>query len=140
MNKLEGWQRNLDTLDRSLGAAATSVTQTYASPGIIKGCGLVAIRHIAKTGGVSVRDWMLRLERQGRAQYLGPVTWMKYRGRFCSHGRYLYCCHPLDARPATQCRKVTLTEARSAALKLMAREIVDKDCGCRKPRERHEER
>eukprot|EP00966_Prymnesium_polylepis_P287435 6638858-Prymnesium_polylepis.1 len=119
------WQRSLDELDTLLsaprveqhGCGQDGRCGARAQHG---GCGLVVMRHIAKTGGVSVREWMLRLERQGRAQYLGPVTWMKDRGRYCSHGRYLHCCHPLDARPAAECRKVTLTEARAEAIRLLA--------------------
>ena len=83
------------------------------------GCTLVATRHIAKTGGVSVRDWMLQLERVGRANFFGPVTWMRHRGRCDGNTRFLHCCHPTDPRPVRECQQVPLTEARSVAVRLL---------------------
>ncbi|KAL1524897.1 hypothetical protein AB1Y20_019776 [Prymnesium parvum] len=122
------WQLSLEALDKKLppttplaerlrrGCAAGSCSTPS--------CGLVSMRHIAKTGGVSVREWMIRLERRGRAQYLGPVTWMRYRGRYCSHGRYLHCCHPSDSRAAAECHKVRLTDARAHAVKLASESMT----------------
>ena len=38
------------------------------------GCRLVAFRHVEQTGGSSVREWMLRLERMGQARFYGQTT------------------------------------------------------------------
>lgn len=113
------WRRGLTQLEEQLKADQLA-SPPARTAGSAVNCQLVAMLHIAKTGGVSVREWMLRLERHGRAQYLGPVTWMTYRGRFCSHGRYLHCCHILDKRPASECDKVRLTEARAEAIRHLA--------------------
>ena len=73
----------------------------------------MALRHIAKTGGASVRDWMLQREKADLGRFFGPVTWMPYRGRCDGNKRFLHCCHPDDARPVTQCKQVKVTEARA---------------------------
>jgi len=91
-----------------------------AAPGSGASCTLVATRHIAKTGGASARDWMLQLERVGRARFFGPVTWMPYRGRCDGNKRFLHCCHPSDLRPVTECEQVKLTEARAIAVGQLA--------------------
>lgn len=83
-------------------------------------CALVAIRHLAKTGGVSVREWMLRLEQQKRGRFFGPVTWMAHRGRCDGRTRFLHCCHPADLRPVSECRQVRVTQARSLAVSELA--------------------
>ena len=38
------------------------------------GCRLVAFRHVEQTGGSSVREWMLRLDRMGQARFYGQTT------------------------------------------------------------------
>jgi hypothetical protein len=83
-------------------------------------CSLVAVRHVAKTGGVSVREWMLGIEHESRGHYYGPATWMKYRGRCDGRKRYLFCCHPKDERSAKDCRMVQLTRARSIVVNSLA--------------------
>ena len=69
-------------------------------------CTLVATRHVAKTGGASVRDWMLQLEKHGHGRFFGPVTWMRYRGRCDGNKKFLHCCHPRDPRPVNECEQV----------------------------------
>ena len=83
-------------------------------------CSLVATRHIAKTGGVSVRDWMLQLEKAGQARFFGPVTWMRHRGRCDGNKLFLHCCHPSDPRPVSECQQVPVTEARSIVVRQLA--------------------
>lgn len=116
------WNRSLDMLDTQL--RAPQISQGVGElPQVLTGqhrCSLIAVRHIAKTGGVSVRDWMLRLEQQGRGRFFGPVTWMKFRGRCDGRKRYLHCCHPASNRPVSECRQVTVTKARAAAVSEMA--------------------
>ena len=100
------------------GAPAMAAPSTVAVSG---SCSLVVTRHIAKTGGVSVRDWMLELEEAGRGRFFGPVTWMRYRGRCDGNKKFLHCCDPSDPRPVTTCRQLKVTEARAAALRELAR-------------------
>ena len=38
------------------------------------GCRRVAFRHVEQTGGSSVREWMLRLDRMGQARFYGQTT------------------------------------------------------------------
>ena len=83
-------------------------------------CSLVATRHLSKTGGASVRDWMLQIERVDRGRFFGPVTWMPYRGRCDGNKRFMHCCHPDDPRPVTECQQVWATEARAIALAKLA--------------------
>ena len=109
------WNSSLATLHRELGLHALSEAQQPLSAGAAA-CSVVATRHIAKTGGVSVREWMLRLEQQQRARYYGPATWMKFRGRCSGQKRYLFCCLPSDLRGAEDCKVVPLTRARFLAL------------------------
>ena len=82
-------------------------------------CSLLAVRHIAKTGGASVRDWMLQQEKLDIGRFFGPVNWMPYRGR-CDGMRFLHCCHPDDPRPVTQCKQVKVTEARALVVSEIA--------------------
>ena len=35
-------------------------------------CSLVAYRHVAKTGGVSIREWMLQDDKEARARFYAP--------------------------------------------------------------------
>ena len=96
---------------------------TFQTSGSVA-CSLVAVRHIAKTGGVSLREWMLGLEQQERARYYGPATWMKFRGRCDGRKRYLFCCHPADSTDAKECRTVPVTRARSLAVNELKRRAV----------------
>ena len=52
--------------------------------------------------------------------YLGPVTWMPWRGRWCSKGKYLHCCDPAAYEPHDKCPKVPLTQARSTVVAQLA--------------------
>lgn len=100
--------------------AAAATAQFPAGIPSAESCTLVATRHIAKTGGVSVRDWMLQLEKAGRARFFGPVTWMNHRGRCDGNKRFLHCCHPADTRPVASCEQIPVSEARSAAVQHLA--------------------
>ena len=86
---------------RSCGACPGKPLSPSAPP-----CTLVATRHVAKTGGASVRDWMLQLEKHGHGRFFGPVTWMRYRGRCDGNKKFLHCCHPRDPRPVNECEQV----------------------------------
>ena len=91
--------------------------QTHAGTSSAAGCSLVAFRHVEKTGGTSVREWMLRLDRQGRARFLGQTVWVRYKGR-CRG--WLQCCRPQDPLPAARCETVPLKIARKLALDELA--------------------
>lgn len=108
------WNRSLDQLQHQLAVQSTSRPQALLTGSAA--CSLIATRHIAKTGGVSVREWMLGLEQQDRARYYGPATWMQFRGRCDGRKRYLYCCHPTDQRSPKECKVVPLTRARFLAV------------------------
>ena len=139
------WNRSLDVLDRALlsqpcaeactrlpvcnpfskrcACNACGAVQPPPPPPLLRGadsCTLVAVRHIAKTGGVSLREWMLTLERQGRGNFYGPSTWMPYRGRCDGQKRFLHCCDPSDPRRGKQCRTLRVAPARAKAVDLLA--------------------
>ena len=76
-------------------------------------CTFVAFRHVEKTGGTAVRQWMLSLDESGRAAYQGQSNFVKYKGR-CP--RWQECCDPADDRPVDQCRMMPLKTARKAML------------------------
>ena len=48
--------------------------------------------------------------------YLGPVTWMRWRGKWCSKGKYLHCCDPIASVPSDDCLRVPLTKARATVI------------------------
>ena len=104
---------------RTCGFCGSASVEGAASS-VSRSCSLVALRHIAKTGGASVRDWMLQREKADLGRFFGPVTWMPYRGRCDGNKRFLHCCHPDDARPVTQCKQVKVTEARALAVSEIA--------------------
>ena len=145
------WNQTLTTLDRALlspSCAEDCTRQPSCNPSSkscacrscderrpppppllagARACTLVAVRHIAKTGGVSVREWMLKLERKGRGRFYGPVTWITgaLRGRCDGRKRFLHCCQPSDPRPSGEgCRQVRMTLARSEAVSGLAASVV----------------
>lgn len=140
------WNSSLDTLDRALmsrscAEACTGLPMCNSemskcacghchnappsppAPPLLTGrdaCSLLAVRHVAKTGGVSIREWMLEIERTGGGHYYGPATWMKYRGRCDGQKRFLHCCHPTDPRSGKECKTVKMTRARALAVSALA--------------------
>lgn len=106
--------------DRSCGrCTASAPPRPVVAPSAASSCALVAHRHIAKTGGASVRDWMFQLDKRGEGRFYGPATWMRWKGR-CQIGRYLHCCNPTDERPTAKCEALRLVEARAIAVELLA--------------------
>lgn len=62
---------------------------------------------------------MLQLDKEARARFYGPTTWMDFRGHCDSRPwkKFLFCCDP---RSDTECKPVQLTEARSLAIRQLA--------------------
>ena len=106
------WNRSLDQLQHQLAVQSTSRPRAYRRDLLHAAS---CHRHIAKTGGVSVREWMLGLEQQDRARYYGPATWMQFRGRCDGRKRPILLPPNRPAEPK-ECKVVPLTRARFLAV------------------------